>query len=149
MFSPIPTPSASRTDASSGLYVPIHRRTPSSCTSSPSSSSRALSPIPSTHSIPGVYTPAELLSLAHSPLVVPLSAVHADALRAVAPEIVQTRKQRKAMAWHARLPSGSGTRTRTQAHRRAASRGSHTTSEEEEDRAVSWRRTRLIYSIRQ
>ncbi|KAI9569888.1 hypothetical protein HD554DRAFT_460063 [Boletus coccyginus] len=137
MSSPIPTPT------SQGLYVPIHRRSASSSgTSSPSSSSRALSPSPSPSPstlpiplpTPGVYTPAALLSLAHSPLVAHFSASRVDALRAVAPEVLKTRKQRKALAWHARQPARTAP-----THRRTSSRGSHT-SESEEDRAVSWRR---------
>lgn len=61
-------------------------------------------------------------------------------LRAIAPEVVQTRKQRKALAWHARHPTtgaGSGSRPRrSHAHAHAH------TSESDEDRTTSesWRR---------
>ncbi|KAG8216921.1 hypothetical protein J3R82DRAFT_7197 [Butyriboletus roseoflavus] len=114
------------------IYVPIHRRTPSS---SPSpSSSRALSPSPAPP-IAGVYTPAELLLLSTSPLA-KLSAEHVDALRAHVPEVVQTRKQRKALAWHARRPTPTPTSSPT--HKRTGSYA-RASSESEEDRATTWR----------
>ncbi|KAH7887097.1 hypothetical protein F5I97DRAFT_1105686 [Phlebopus sp. FC_14] len=116
--------------SSAGLYVPIHRRTPSSSSSSdshspppspspfsspytsPSSSTRSLSPSPHVHkmsvehararslNIP-IYTPADLLLLSTSPLARP-SAELRDALKSAAPEVVQSRRQRKTLAWHAR-----------------------------------------------
>ena len=58
MSSPISIPSSSESHTdimmSAGLYVPIHRRTPSASSraSSPSSSTRALSPSPSTRTSP-------------------------------------------------------------------------------------------------
>ncbi|KAG6377372.1 hypothetical protein JVT61DRAFT_15168 [Boletus reticuloceps] len=161
MSSPIPHSyaSASRTDSeaspsSPGLYVPVHRRrrtpgyasssesgTPtSSPASSPSSSARSLSPLrtPTPTPMPGIYTSNQLLILSHSPLIAQMSAAHVEALRAVAPEVVQTRKQRKALAWRARQATATVTQ---HAHRQTPSRGSHSQSqsESEEDRAVSWR----------
>ncbi|KAF9225705.1 hypothetical protein BS17DRAFT_777535 [Gyrodon lividus] len=51
-----------------------------------------------------------------------------DALRAVVPEVVQSRKQRKAQEWRARHPGGS----LPDSHRRTSSHASHTSESEEE-----------------
>ncbi|KAG2133707.1 hypothetical protein DEU56DRAFT_810285 [Suillus clintonianus] len=99
--------------SSSGLYIPVHRRVPStgspssSVTSSPAHSSCSLSPVP--HDSLPIYTPSDLLLLASSPLS-KLSHEELSALRAIAPEIVQSRRQRKSHDWHTRrsqLPSRS------------------------------------------
>ncbi|KAH0826686.1 hypothetical protein J3R83DRAFT_5077 [Lanmaoa asiatica] len=148
MSSPIPIPYTSR-----GLYVPVHRRTPSNSSRTPSpspssfSSSRTYSsititlPADVTHTVPapvpGVYTPAELLLLSASPLA-KLSAGHVDALRALAPEVVQTRRQRKALTWHTRHPAAG--RSASHTHGRTPSCGSSHASESEEDKAITWRR---------
>ncbi|KAG2156897.1 uncharacterized protein EDB93DRAFT_1126272 [Suillus bovinus] len=85
--------------SSSGLYIPIHRRaaSPSSSSSSRvSSPAHSLSPLP--HDSPFIYTPSDLLLLASSPLS-KLSHEEFNTLRAVAPEIVQSRRQRRSREW--------------------------------------------------
>lgn len=147
---PIPAPYASRTESSPGLYVPIHRRnqsTASSYTSSSSSRTRSPSPLSSTRTYPTpcmertltshtaryVYTPADLFALSRSPLA-QLEMGDMDArLRAIAPEVVKTRKQRKALAWHGRHPTTESRGRRRESH-------APQTSESEEDRASTWRR---------
>ena len=136
----------------SALYIPVHKRNRSTSSAyssaSPSPlSSRGPSPLHSartsspllgacTHADSitehqGVYTPAELLSLAHSPLAHALGSDVDARLRTVAPEVTLTRKQRKALAWHARSPSTMTGRGRpSQGH----------VSESDED-GTTWRRT--------
>ncbi|KAG1729279.1 hypothetical protein EDB19DRAFT_1744126 [Suillus lakei] len=82
--------------SSSGLYIPVHRR--ASSTSSPSSSgvsspADSLSPLP--HDSLPIYTLSDLLLLA-------LSREELSALRDAAPEVVQSRRQRKSHEWHMR-----------------------------------------------
>ncbi|KAF9235549.1 hypothetical protein BU15DRAFT_77872 [Melanogaster broomeanus] len=157
MYEPASSPS------SPGLYIPVHRRSHSSGVPSSyaySSSSRASSPPPSpslSHTTSSrsasplphhtaqigmvpIYTPADLILLSASPLA-KLSLEHRDALRAAAPELLQSRKQRKAREWRARHhPGGSAphshSHARTSSH---VSHSSHTTSESDEDRGA-WRR---------
>lgn len=93
---------------------------------------------PTSASIPGVYTPAELLLLSTSPLA-KLSVDDVDALRTLAPEVVRTRKQLKTLVWHARHPHHPTDLDLPRSHGRTSSHGSHA-SESEEDRATSWRR---------
>ncbi|KAF8838791.1 hypothetical protein BDN67DRAFT_971017 [Paxillus ammoniavirescens] len=151
-------PHSGSSPLSPGLYVPIHRRNrssgvPSSYTYAGSSSSRASSPSPSTssstsslplpptHASLPIYTPADLLLLSFSPLA-RLSPEHIDAIRAAAPEVVQSRKQRKAREWHARhAPGWSAPSLPLPSHKRTSSHASHSsnTSELEEERGA-WRR---------
>ncbi|KAG2105753.1 uncharacterized protein F5147DRAFT_775081 [Suillus discolor] len=87
--------------SSSGLYIPVHRRAPSpssqSSSSVSSSPAHSLSPLP--HDSLLIYTPSDLLLLASSPLS-KLSNEELSALRAAAPEIVQSRRQRRSREWH-------------------------------------------------
>ncbi|EGO03974.1 hypothetical protein SERLA73DRAFT_175684 [Serpula lacrymans var. lacrymans S7.3] len=103
---------------SSGLYVPLHKRTSSrtSTSSSPSSSTsssqRSTSPTPHLSdtfsysdscrpsSLP-IYTPDQLIAISSSPLA-KLSPEGRMSLRDVAPHIVMSRKQRKSLEWNAR-----------------------------------------------
>ncbi|KAG1748356.1 uncharacterized protein EDB91DRAFT_876141 [Suillus paluster] len=130
------------TSSSSSLYIPVHRRAPStgspssSCASSPAPSSRSLSPmLHDGHPSLPIYTPSDLLLLASSPLS-RFSSEELSALRAVAPEIVQTRKQRKSHEWHMRQsPSSSPSRKRSQ----FPSRSNPNTSESEGE-GLGWRK---------
>ncbi|KAG1775565.1 hypothetical protein EV702DRAFT_1117594 [Suillus placidus] len=84
----------------SELYIPVHQRARS--TSSPSSTevsppADSLSPLP--HANLPIYTPSDMLLLASSPLS-KLSREELIALRAAAPEIVQTQRQRKTHEWN-------------------------------------------------
>ncbi|KAG0702068.1 hypothetical protein DFH29DRAFT_999712 [Suillus ampliporus] len=126
--------------SSSRLYVPVHRRAPStssSCASSPTHSSRSLSPMPHDRlpSLP-IYTPSDLLLLASSPLS-KLSPAEFRTLRAAAPEIVQSRKQRKSHEWHMRqspFPSSPS-------HKRSQfSSRSHSNTSESEGEGQGWRK---------
>ncbi|KIJ62192.1 hypothetical protein HYDPIDRAFT_30729 [Hydnomerulius pinastri MD-312] len=149
MYEPSSSPS------SPGLYVPLHRRnrssgvpssynysTGSSRASSPtlSTSSRSVSPLPHVAPITDrdtslpIYTPADLLLLSASPLA-KLSPEHSNTLRAVAPEVVQSRKQRKAQEWRARHPGSSSSRS----HKRTSSDASHTSHSSESEEGI-WRR---------
>ncbi|KAG2142116.1 hypothetical protein BD769DRAFT_1425661 [Suillus cothurnatus] len=86
--------------SSSRLYIPVHRREPSA--DSPNStkvSSPAYSLPPSPHDSLPIYTPSDLLLLASSPLS-KMSPEELSALRATAPEIVQSRKQRRTHEWN-------------------------------------------------
>ncbi|KAJ8588321.1 hypothetical protein M405DRAFT_863030 [Rhizopogon salebrosus TDB-379] len=99
--------------SSSRLYIPVHRRGPStsfpsssssssSCASSPTHSWRSLSPVPDDRnpSLP-IYSVSDLLLLSASPLS-KFSPGDLNALRSAAPEVVQSRKQRKSREWHMR-----------------------------------------------
>ncbi|KAG2343002.1 hypothetical protein BDR05DRAFT_1000316 [Suillus weaverae] len=112
--------------SSSALYIPVHRRTPSTSSSAVSSPVHSLSPLP--HNSLPIYTPSDLLLLASSPLS-KLSREELGALRAAAPEIVQSRRQRKSHEWHMNhSPSWPGSpRRRSQ----FPSRSSSNTSESE------------------
>ncbi|KAG2133712.1 hypothetical protein DEU56DRAFT_810315 [Suillus clintonianus] len=82
--------------SSSGLYIPVHLR--ASSTGLPSSSATSLP-----HDGLPIYTPADLLLLESSPLS-KLSHEELIALRAVAPEIVQSHRQHKSHEWRTRRP---------------------------------------------
>ncbi|KAF8623823.1 hypothetical protein AX15_006154 [Amanita polypyramis BW_CC] len=131
--------------SSSGLYIPVHKRRSSSLTrtddamstssgswSSPSSrpSSRAeshnefdfaeLSETRHAHvdTYPGVYSRDRLLALAKSPLaVMPKEAK--DALRERLPEIVMSRKHRKAMEYRALMQQRTQEQQQQQQQQRA------------------------------
>lgn len=154
MSSPIPIPYTP-----SGLYVPVHKRNRSTSSSYSSTrslsplSSRGFSPLPSAgtlSSLPGrtqadpttahhgVYTLAELLSLAHSHLARVSGSDINTRLRAVAPEVVLTHKQRKALEWHARH-APTPTATTTGSHRRGRLSRPHASESEEE--STTWRKT--------
>ncbi|KIK93465.1 hypothetical protein PAXRUDRAFT_828958 [Paxillus rubicundulus Ve08.2h10] len=145
---------------SPALYVPVHRRNrssgvPSLYSYAGSSSSRASSPSPSTSSSSStsstppterhrdaflpIYSPADLLLLSASPLA-RLSPEHVDAIRAAVPEVVQSRKQRKALEWRVRHAPGWSASS-SPSHKRTPSHVSHSsnTSESEEERGA-WRR---------
>ncbi|KAG2142112.1 hypothetical protein BD769DRAFT_51716 [Suillus cothurnatus] len=122
--------------SSSGLYIPVHRRAPSpslSTSSGGSSPANSLSPLP--HDM-HIYTPSDLLLLASSPLS-KLSREEFSALRAAAPEIVQSRRQRKSHEWHMNhSPSWSGN-----PHRRSRfSSRSHSNTSESEEEGQGWRK---------
>ncbi|KIL63402.1 hypothetical protein M378DRAFT_12145 [Amanita muscaria Koide BX008] len=111
------TSPASSVSSSSGLYIPVHKRrtsrTDESFSSSSSSSSfsrpssRAESHIESEsglgyhHDTTHVYSRDALLALAKSPLATMAKEVK-DGLRETVPEIVMSRKTRKAMEFRAR-----------------------------------------------
>ncbi|OJA12075.1 hypothetical protein AZE42_02176 [Rhizopogon vesiculosus] len=135
--------------SSSRLYVPVHRRVPStgflssspsssSCASSPTHSSRSLSPAPHDgHPSLPIYTLSDLLLLASSPLS-KFSSEDLDALRIAAPEVVQSRRQRKSREWHVRnSPSSSPSNGRRSQFK---SRSHSNTSESEEEGAGFWRK---------
>ncbi|KAG2055990.1 hypothetical protein BDR06DRAFT_304805 [Suillus hirtellus] len=85
--------------SSSGLYIPVHRREPSPCSASSTKVSlpaHSLSPLP--HDSRPIYTPSDMILLASSPLS-KLSQNELNTLRAVAPEIVQSRRQRRTHEW--------------------------------------------------
>ncbi|KAG2105757.1 uncharacterized protein F5147DRAFT_236486 [Suillus discolor] len=108
--------------SSSKLYIPVHRREPSPGSASSTKASlpaHSLSPLPhdsseyyplafthrvahtscsSRHTGPIIYTPSDMLLLASSPLS-KLSLDELNTLRAVAPEIVQSQRQRRTHEW--------------------------------------------------
>ncbi|KAG2757584.1 hypothetical protein P692DRAFT_20842828 [Suillus brevipes Sb2] len=123
--------------SSSGLYIPIHRRAPSASSASSSGASSpasSLSPLP--HDSLHIYTPSDLLLLASSPLS-KLSPGELSALRAAAPEIVQSRRQRRSHEWHMNHNSSRSGRP----HRRSQfTSSSHSnTSESEGEGQGFWR----------
>ncbi|KIM70796.1 hypothetical protein SCLCIDRAFT_169581 [Scleroderma citrinum Foug A] len=155
MSSPIPI-NAPSSRYGKELYIPVHRRaylagiSPSSSSYAWSSSSRASSPTPSevttcslssvasssrgiTSSLP-IYTPANLIRLSSSPLS-KLSEERREVLRTTAPEVMVTRKQRKAQEWRARQVGSPNSNQRT--HKRTTSRSSQTSDVDEQ----TWRRT--------
>ncbi|KAG2156900.1 uncharacterized protein EDB93DRAFT_874943 [Suillus bovinus] len=81
--------------STSELYVPVNRRKPT--TGSPSSEVSSPAESSSCDNRP-IYTLADMLLLASSPLS-KLSPEKLSALRATAPEIVQTSKQRRTHEW--------------------------------------------------
>ncbi|KAF8882404.1 hypothetical protein BD779DRAFT_1802309 [Infundibulicybe gibba] len=88
---------------SPGLYVPIHKR---SSSASPSSS-RAVSParldraVPTTPAHPFIYSRAQLMAFSNSPLAHMTPETRED-LKARFPPLFLSRKQRKAIEYHAR-----------------------------------------------
>ncbi|KAG1862409.1 hypothetical protein C8R48DRAFT_709909 [Suillus tomentosus] len=85
--------------SSSKLYIPVHRREPSPGSASSTKVSlpaHLLSPLP--HDSRPIYTPSDMLLLASSPLS-KLSQNELNTLRAVAPEIVQSKRQRRTHEW--------------------------------------------------
>lgn len=132
------SPAMSVISSSSGLYIPVHRRAPSPSSSSSSgvsSPTDSLSPLPH-DSLPYVYTPSDLLLLASSPLS-KLSREELSALRAAAPEIVQSRRQRKSHEWHMnRGSSWSGNPRR----RSQFSSRSHSNTSESEGEGQAYRK---------
>jgi len=81
-----------------------------------------------------IYTPADLIRLSSSPLS-KLSHEHREVLRVTAPEVMLTRKQRKAQEWLARHVGSPNSNQRT--HKRITSRSSQTSDSDEQ----TWRRT--------
>ncbi|KAG1837216.1 hypothetical protein DFJ58DRAFT_816394 [Suillus subalutaceus] len=122
--------------SSSGLYIPVHRRASSPSSSSSGVSSPANSSLPLPHDSLPIYTPSDLLLLASSPLS-KLSHEELSALRAAAPEIVQSRRQRKSHEWHMiHNPSWSGNPRR----RSHFSSRSHSNTSESEGEEQGWRK---------
>ncbi|KAG2065686.1 hypothetical protein BDR04DRAFT_1108108 [Suillus decipiens] len=116
--------------SSSGLYIPVHRRaaSPSSSSSSVASSpTNSLSSLPH-DSLPYIYTASDLLLLASSPLS-RLSREELSALRTAAPEIVQSRRQRKSHEWH--MNHGSSWSGNPRRRSQFSSRSHSNTSESE------------------
>ncbi|KAJ7445135.1 hypothetical protein B0H11DRAFT_1930643 [Mycena galericulata] len=101
--SPI-TPSSSRSSSPSssvGVYVPIHRRTPSLS----SSRSSSTEPECAFHLVvPRSYTPEELLQLAQSPLAKQLVAVMYEPVRSFS-EIAISRRRQRSRKYFARTPT--------------------------------------------
>ncbi|KAG1823681.1 uncharacterized protein BJ212DRAFT_1574300 [Suillus subaureus] len=123
--------------SSSRLYIPVHRREPS--TGSPSSTevsppADSLSPLP--HDNRPIYTPSDMLLLASSPLP-KLSREELSALRAAVPEIMQSQRQRKLHEWNMSFgPYWPGNpRRRSQFPLR-----SHSSTSESEGEEQGWRK---------
>ncbi|KAG1834828.1 hypothetical protein EV424DRAFT_1361022 [Suillus variegatus] len=145
--------------SSSGLYIPVHRRDPSPGSANSTKvllPAHSLSPLPhdsseyyhlafthrvartsclSRHTGP-IYTPSDMILLASSPLS-KLSQNELNTLRAVAPEIVQSQRQRRTHEWNMSFgPYWPGNPRR----RPQFPLGSHLNTSEIEGEGQGWRK---------
>ncbi|TFK38201.1 hypothetical protein BDQ12DRAFT_684164 [Crucibulum laeve] len=85
-----------------GLYVPVHKRTPSEIISLSLASSPAAERIPAPPHA-NIYSIPTLLSIASSPLAT-LSPKKKEHIRSTLPELVMNRKMRKSIEYHSHHP---------------------------------------------
>ncbi|KAG1800361.1 uncharacterized protein HD556DRAFT_1029870 [Suillus plorans] len=125
--------------SSSKLYIPVHRREPppgSASSTKVSLPAHSLSPLPHDSRLIPIYTPSDMLLLASSPLS-KLSQDELSTLRAVAPEIVQSQRQRRTHEWNMSFgPYWPGNPRR----RPQFPLGSHLNTSESEGGGQGWRK---------
>ncbi|KAJ7126256.1 hypothetical protein C8R44DRAFT_734142 [Mycena epipterygia] len=88
------SPSASSSSSSSGVYIPVHRRTPSN--------------VEAKRTLP-IYTPAELLNLAQSPLATQVSVAMRTALHGQ--EFAMNKRQQRSREYIQRKGTSTGATT--------------------------------------